>query len=185
MNVSQVAALLERHSPHDDAERQSLDRMRRLASAGDGSLTRDHYVPGHFTCSAWVLSADRQQAALIFHAKLKRWLQPGGHIEPDDADPRAAALREVREEIGLGADDLDDGELFDLDVHVIPARPSKGEPAHEHHDLRFCFVARAGATLEADTDAEAAKWVPLGEISELESDASVMRMVAKTRPAGA
>ncbi len=180
MDAKQVAALLENYAPHDDDERDSLERMRRLVGAGDGSLTRDHWVPGHFTASAWVLSADRRPAALIFHAKLKRWLQPGGHIEPRDPDPRSAALREVREEIGLTPEDFDEGVLFDLDVHVIPARPNKGEPEHEHHDLRFCFVARPGATLEADTDAEAARWVPLGEINALESDASVMRMVAKT-----
>lgn len=32
---------------------------------------------------------------------------PGGRIEPDDADPEHAALREAREEIGLAADRVD------------------------------------------------------------------------------
>ena len=102
-------------------------------------------LAGHLTASAWVLDCNRTHAALIHHRKLNRWLQPGGHVENQDASWRAAAQREVTEETGLAdfiAQATDD-DLFDVDVHPIPARAD--EPAHFHYDLRFLFVA--------DTDA--------------------------------
>lgn len=40
------------------------------------------------------------------HDKYKIWLSVGGHIEPED-DPNQAAVREVKEEVGL------DVELYD------------------------------------------------------------------------
>ena len=49
-------------------------------NAGD-PFSREHYVPGHFTASAFVLSPTRDMLLLVFHGKLHRWLQPGGHID--------------------------------------------------------------------------------------------------------
>ena len=104
-------------------------------------------VAGHITASAWVLDRTRTHAALIHHRKLNRWLQPGGHVEDADATWRAAAQREVTEETGLTHFIRQpDDELFDVDVHPIPAR--KNEPAHFHYDLRFLFVADVNATLD-------------------------------------
>ena len=37
-------------------------------------------------------------------------------------------------------------QLFDVDVHAIPARPDV--PAHFHYDLRFLFVADVDAALD-------------------------------------
>lgn len=37
---------------------------------------------------------------MIKHRKTRKWLQPGGHIEPNE-DPEEAALRETFEETGI------------------------------------------------------------------------------------
>jgi 8-oxo-dGTP pyrophosphatase MutT (NUDIX family) len=147
--------------------------MHELARVGPRALERSHWVPGHFTASAFVLSPDSCELLLIYHGKLSRWLQPGGHFDAADASPEAAARREVREETGLDDLELARPGLFDVDIHPIPAR--REDPEHEHFDLRFLFRARSRALVAGD-DAHAAKWVRL---SEIESDASVMRAVAK------
>lgn len=140
-------------------------------------------LEGHLTASAWVLDRSRTRAALIHHRKLDKWLQPGGHVEDDDASWRAAAMREVTEEIGVnrflpfaGGD-----ALFDVDVHAIPERGA--EPAHFHYDLRFLFVADVDATqapdlqLNAD-EAHDCRWFALTDLrNDRQIDSSLRRMI--------
>lgn len=127
---------LSRYRPEGDWE--ALDRIDALVDEqGIAVLERTTFFPGHITASGFILSPDRTKTLLIFHAKLQLWLQPGGHIEPEDADPEEACRREVEEETGVV--DLVLLGLFDLDVHDIPERP--GEPAHAHFDVRYAFVA--------------------------------------------
>ena len=52
----------------------------------------------HFTSTAFVVGADG--VLLHWHPKVRAWLPPGGHIEPNE-DPVQTVLREVREEIGV------------------------------------------------------------------------------------
>lgn len=47
-----------------------------------------------------VLVVRDQHILLHWHAKLQRWLPPGGHIEPNEL-PDEAAIREVHEETGV------------------------------------------------------------------------------------
>lgn len=148
--------------------------MLQLAEAPD-PFARDHWVPGHFTASAFVLSPEGDDLLLIFHEKFRRWLQPGGHVEPEDTDLAAAACREVHEETGLGEVDVLDP-TFDLDIHDIPAR--KGDPVHQHFDVRVLLRARSRAA-SAGSDALAARWVPLDDVSSIETDESVLRAVRK------
>jgi 8-oxo-dGTP pyrophosphatase MutT (NUDIX family) len=51
----------------------------------------------HFTATTYVVTDGA--TALHHHDKLDMWLPPGGHIDRDEL-PRAAARREVHEEIG-------------------------------------------------------------------------------------
>lgn len=174
---ARLDAMLQAHVPSDATEREHLARMRALAATASGDpFARDHHVPGHFTASAFVVAPDTDALLLILHAKLGRWLQPGGHVDPDDHDLVAAARREVAEETGLRALDLAHDGIFDLDVHVIPARAT--EPAHEHFDVRFLFRAPDRGA-RAASDARDVRWVPFAEVATIESDASVGRAVAK------
>ncbi len=140
-------------------------------------------LAGHLTASAWVLDRTRKHAAMIHHRKLGRWLQPGGHIEDDDASWRAAAQREVTEEIGLRAFIAvpDAEQLFDVDVHPIPARSDV--PAHFHYDLRFLFVADVDAALDnrlkLNTDeAHDCRWFRLTDLANDPAlEPSLRRMV--------
>jgi 8-oxo-dGTP pyrophosphatase MutT (NUDIX family) len=187
--LQQLRRLLDDHSAHDAEEAAHLRDMRRLCDAAveaRGSArgqehdpcARDHYVPGHFTASAFILSPERDALLLIFHEKLARWLQPGGHVETGDRDLLATARREAEEEVGLSELELLAPSPFDLDVHDIPAL--RGDPAHQHFDVRFLFRAPARA-VRAASDAKAARWVALSEISLEISDRSVMRAVEKLR----
>ena len=149
--------------------------MLELCHAAD-PFSRLSFSPGHFTASAFVLSPHRDALLLIFHKKLGRWLQPGGHIEAADATLINAARREVAEETALvGPRPLVPG-IFDIDVHDIPAR--KDEPAHEHFDIRVLLAAPALATVASD-EVAATRWVPLGEVATVETDESVLRAVRK------
>jgi 8-oxo-dGTP pyrophosphatase MutT (NUDIX family) len=156
--------------------------MRSLIEASGDPFSRGHFVPGHFTASSFVLSPERDALLLILHSKLKRWLQPGGHVDPDDQSILSAARREVKEEVGLTGLPLALGPtIFDVDVHAIP--PMRGEPAHQHFDVRFVFVAPDRAAT-AGSDALATQWVALGAVHTVETDDSVLRAVRKLRALG-
>jgi hypothetical protein len=68
-----------------------------------------------------------------------------------------------------------------VDIHLIPAR--KAEPAHEHFDLRFAFVAQTRELVLSEEVADL-RWVPLSDVQQLGCDESVLRAVRKLRALG-
>jgi 8-oxo-dGTP pyrophosphatase MutT (NUDIX family) len=129
---------------------------------------------GHITGSAFLVDVAQQNTLLIWHTKLQRWLQPGGHCEPDiDANVAATALREALEETDLPASavQLFSPRLFDVDVHRISAH--KDEPDHWHYDIRFLFTARTTAALPQN-----GQWVSLHSVATW-PEASLARMAQK------
>jgi 8-oxo-dGTP pyrophosphatase MutT (NUDIX family) len=104
---------------------------------------------------------------LHWHAKLGRWLPPGGHIEPDEV-PDVAAIREVMEETGVRCS-LISAPLIDIDLPGQPrqlARPLGIQladigPGHQHIDL--VYLARG----ESDGSGEA-RWLSRQDLDGLE-----------------
>lgn len=160
------------------------------------SLVREHEDcfartcrPGHVTGSAWVLSPDRQRCVLVHHAKLGRWLQPGGHAD-GQSEVAAVALREAQEETGLTQLELAAGPArlcpLDLDVHLIPARFAADgalqEDAHEHHDVRFLVLAKAEEPLVVSDESHDVRWFTHDEVLAHTDEESVLRMLRKAGP---
>lgn len=163
--------------PEGELERAHLAAILELLELPDDVSRRDHYVPGHLTASAFVVSPDDSALLLIHHSKLGRWLQPGGHVDPEDVSLIDAARREVLEETGVGDLKLLEAP-FDVDVHEIPARGAA--PRHLHFDVRYAFRAVLWEVRGA-SDALQARWFPWEALARAGTDESVLRGARKLR----
>ena len=144
--------------------------------ADPGPVYERRRLAGHFTGSAWLVSADGERVLLTHHRKLGRWLQLGGHAD-GDPDLARVALREAEEESGL-ADLVVEPAIFDLDRHAIPARGA--EPEHWHYDVRYVVRATGSEAFAVGEESLDLAWVPVGQIAvDPTSDESLRRMAAK------
>lgn len=168
-----LVALLARHQACDPLEEVHLDRMRALAGEEGDPFDRER--DEHFTASGFV--TDGTRLLLVFHAGMRRWLQPGGHIEPFDADPEDAARREVAEETGLSGLELLGEGVLDVDVHPV----DHGGARHEHFDLRFLFGGVRGVPTPGD-GVSAVRWASLDDLEHLGADVSIMRAARRALP---
>lgn len=133
-------------------------------------------LAGHFTASAFVVSADGARTLLTHHRKLGLWLQPGGHADGDQ-DLARVALRETEEETGL-RDVRVDPVIVDLDRHRIPEHT--GVPAHWHYDVRYLVHAGADETFVVSEESHALAWVSIADAAgDATYDASLRRMARK------
>lgn len=169
-DVSSALAAVATVPPGDDA----LERDRiLLAHLVDGRADAADRTtrPGHLTGSAFVIDATAEHALLLFHTKLQRWLQPGGHAD-GDMNLAAVALREATEESGI------DGlrvwpEPIDLDIHRVA--PPKEDP-HLHLDVRYLVVAPPGAQPSGNEESQALRWVAEADLTTYDVDAGLLRL---------
>ncbi len=181
MNRTAVSTEIAQHAHAHPEDADVVARFARLLEGTPAPFSRGQYDPGHLTCSACLLDAARTSVLLLHHARLGRWLQPGGHAEARDVSPLAGALRELREESGVAAPAPLSGPggsaLVDLDVHEIPARGA--EPAHLHYDLRYAFAVERDSALCISAESTALRWVAIERLGELTDEESVTRLVAR------
>ena len=141
-----------------------MARMRRLAASEPDPWSRS--LPLHFTASALVVHPDSGRVLLRWHQRLRMWLQAGGHADPGESDPLVIALREAAEETGLP--DLTpwpDGAIRHAVICHVPA--GKGEPAHEHADVRYFMATRAPETARPENPDAPLRWLTVAGARDL------------------
>ncbi|WP_300681941.1 NUDIX domain-containing protein [Nocardioides sp.] len=135
-------------------------------------------APDHITCGALVLDHTGTRVLLNLHGKAGIWVAFGGHCEPEDASPLAAATRELAEESGLSAFEVDP-EIAQLDVHPVDFCTPHG---HVHHlDIRF--VARAGADAQEQISDESLdlRWFDVDDVPTQEASMLALIGIARER----
>ena len=162
------------YSPLDENELVLKNRMIQFYRNSHNPTSRDNKI-GHFTSSAFVVSPDYSKFLLIFHKKLGFWMQPGGHIENNETI-KESALREAIEETGYLNLKILSNEIYDIDIHKIPA--FNNEPSHYHYDIRYLFWAE---NLESNSKAEEQfEWFYFHQdLSHLNLEYSVEKMIKK------
>jgi 8-oxo-dGTP pyrophosphatase MutT (NUDIX family) len=171
-----LAVLLDRYHPDGDTEIADVRRVRALAEAVDDPWRRD--LPLHVTGSALVVHPPTARVLLRWHQRQQAWLQVGGHGDPGESDPLAIALREAAEETGLT--DLvpwPDQSLRHLVVVDVPA--GRGEPAHEHADLRYFMATRTPEAARAENEEAPLCWLSLAEARELTAEDNLQETLAR------
>jgi 8-oxo-dGTP pyrophosphatase MutT (NUDIX family) len=169
-----VAAL-----PGDPTHEQSRIDILAFVDAHPDALHRT-CLEGHLTGSAAVLDADGERLLLLLHAKVRRWLQPGGHAD-GDGNLAHVARREAEEETGIEGLVVV-GPAIDLDVHVFH-NAAGTEPDHLHLDVRHLVLAPPGATVAINHESDGVRWVPFAELGDLDLDAGTRRMARSARAA--
>jgi 8-oxo-dGTP pyrophosphatase MutT (NUDIX family) len=155
---------LDGYLPRGTAETADVERVRELLASGADPWSRA--TPLHLTASALVVYPATGQVLLRWHQRVQRWLQVGGHGDPGESDPLAIALREAAEETGLP--DLvpwPDERLCHIALCRVPE--GKGEPAHEHADLRYLFATGAPEAIHPEDADSPLLWLTIGEAREV------------------
>lgn len=105
------------------------------------------------------------------HDKYDKWLAPGGHIELDE-DPTQAAVREVREEVGLDVELLGEApsSLNEEDRELlVPRFLSRHAISETHEHISFVYFARLAARdiIQGETEISShVKWFTREELDD-------------------
>lgn len=179
MHRNHLLQLLRSYRARDARDRECRERFIEFVGSHPDCCERTLAI-GHVTGSAWITNHPRTRFLLTFHKKLGLWLQLGGHAD-GETDLVAVALREAREESGLAEIALVSEEIFDLDIHLIPA--GNGVPQHYHYDVRFLCEADDAAPLAISDESHDLRWLNREEVAARTLEESILRMLRKTQVA--
>jgi 8-oxo-dGTP pyrophosphatase MutT (NUDIX family) len=152
-------------------------------------------LKGHLTGSAFIINSKVNKVLFTYHAKLKKWLQLGGHCDGDFL-VHNVAIKEAKEESGVEnfyfldlfnfPEFYSDATLnkihpipFDIDIHFIPAR--KNEPSHFHYDVCYLLSADEQSHVTISDESIDLKWISFSEIHYYTKEVSISRQLQKIK----
>jgi len=169
---------IENHKPSDAKEREDCRKFIDLLNAGGRCFYRDHFVPGHVTGSALLISRDKSHVLMNHHKSLNKWLCFGGHADGHE-QALEVAMRECMEESGIENISPWPDTIVDIDVHLIPENAKKAEPAHYHYDARYIFFCNDNEDFALSDESSDLRWCDYNTAMDLVSDTTMRRLLTK------
>lgn len=158
------------HQSIDEREQRSIEQFLEVVPLLSDPCS-EHADIRHVTASAIVVSDNGDAVVLHLHKRLNMWLQPGGHVDANEA-LGMAALREAREETGLPVrHEKDNGVFVHLDVHPGP----KG---HTHFDVRYLVRAPHIAPTPGADESPEVRWFSWDEAGKIADPGLVGALMA-------
>ena len=175
MHRKKLTVLLNRYLPSDSAEIAFKNEMLSFIGLHRDCFERSLEI-GHVTASSWLLNRDQTKALLMHHAKLDRWFQLGGHCD-GNPDVLEVAIKEACEESGITQIRPVSNEIFDIDIHLIPAKNQV--KAHYHFDVRFLLETAGDEPMIQNIESKELRWIGKNERELPTRSPSVVRMFFK------
>ena len=174
MYRSQLLTLLNEYQPSLE-EIDSKERLINFIKNNSNCFERT-LKEGHITGSAWLVNKNKDKALLLHHRKLNIWVQPGGHAD-GNSDVLQVALNEAKEESGIDNIKAIKEEIFDIDIHLIPA--SVKEETHFHYDIRFLLQVEGDEQVKMNSESKNFMWIDKNNPQYNGDDRSVVRLIEK------
>ncbi len=137
-----------------------------------------------FTVEVFIVEGDA--VLLRKHDKYGIWLSVGGHVELDE-DPVQAAIREVKEEVGLEVElsrhllvPTEETETYKELIPPVFMNRHRINPTHEH--VCLTYFARATSREVSNQESEKSSglgWFNLGELQNLEGLTHAVKVYAE------
>ena len=171
-----VRAQLECISPSGAAEAAQLeDALAWVDSGADLCRTAKPATPPKHLVSYFPL-VDGEHVLLVDHKNAQRWLPTGGHVEPGE-DPRTTAVRELKEELGLIAEESE----FQAPL-MVSVTETVGLTSG-HTDVSLWYPVRRSRSTVINFDPEefhSVKWFHAKELPE-NTDPNLAHFMSKLR----
>ena len=170
--TTMIASILKEYFKFYPTEEKDLSLVIKQVknSLSDQELFDRKNFVGHFTASIFLICPSEKKILLLDHKSLKKFLQPGGHIESADKNPLDTALRELFEETKISREQISYRPLdsvnklvpLHISSHFIPENPKKKELEHYHHDLEYLFTINETKDIAIDqNESNGFEWVDL------------------------
>ena len=175
MKRTALIKLLENYFPDDPQEiifkKQILNFINQYPNCFERSLEI-----GHVTASAWLVNRNGTEALLMHHRKLDNWFQLGGHCD-GNPDVLSVAIKEAQEESGIENISALSNNIFDIDIHLIPANTKEKE--HYHYDIRFLSQVTSDEKVIQNSESKELRWISKDFSKMPTNNPSVVRMFNK------
>ena len=156
MTEMELREEIRRYEPFNEQEREDKEEILRQMEQTDHILTRDNRN-AHITVSAWIMA---------YHNIYQSWAWLGGHAD-GNADLKAVALKEIREESGLESVRFVTEDIFSLEILTVDGHEKRGSyvPSHLHLNVTYLLEADPELPLRIKEDENSEiGWIGVEEI---------------------
>ena len=87
------------------------------------------------------------------------------------------AIKEAQEESGIQAIIAIDNQIFDIDIHAIPANSKDKE--HFHYDIRFLLQVQSDEKQQINEESKELRWIGKSKANLPTNEESITRMFNK------
>ena len=135
----------------------------------------------HYSASAWIVNPKRDKVLMIYHNIYQSFAWTGGHAD-GDADLKAVAEREAKEETGLTNLRLLIPGIFSLECMTVDGHWKRGEyvSSHLHLNVTYLFEADDTESLQIKADENSAvRWIDVEHLEAAVSEVWVYQNIYK------
>ena len=143
-----------KYEPWDEKETAEKEMILDFLQNHQDAFLRTN-LAGHMTVSAWVVNPEHTKVLMAYHRLYDSWAWLGGHAD-GCTDLVSVAVKEAREEAGLGADEVYPVSREVLSVEVLPVsghvKKGKWVPSHLHYNVTYLLEASEEAMLKVNEE---------------------------------